>query len=135
MSIDNIGRLNKKVDIIAGEQGKYEKFDSIEKKVLYKNIWAAVKPSRGIELFERMKGRGESVPKPLRNEESCVITIRYREDITEGCRVRYRGILYDVKSIVDPDMTHESLELYCVEKKRGNIQRTSKMPESEAWVP
>lgn len=33
--------------------------------------------------------------------------------------VHYQGHVYDIQSVVDPLMEHESLELYCTERKRG----------------
>lgn len=148
MSIANIGRLCKKVSIVSGVAGEYGGFDTITDNLLYKNIWADIVPMKGRERFEPMKGRENYIANPIRNDEEVKIIVRYRADITEGCKVLYRQHVYEIKSIVDPDMEHESLELYCTEKKRGNTPTGTKLPaeeaeaetgrgviKSEAWVP
>ena len=148
MSIANIGRLCKKVSIISGVAGGYGGFETITDNLLYKNIWADIVSMKGRERFEPMKGRENYIPNPIRNDEEVKIIIRYRPDITEGCKVLYHKHIYEIKSIIDPDMEHESLELYCTEKKRGNTPSGTKLPteetqgeisgdvvKSEAWVP
>ena len=104
--------------------------------MLYKNIWADIVPMRGRENYETMKGRGNNVIKPIKNEEEVKIIIRYRENITEGAKVFYKKRIFNIKSIVDPDMEHSYLELYCTEKKRGATPSGNKLPkESEVWEP
>ena len=148
MSIANIGRLNKKVSIISGVAAEYGGFETITDNLLYKNIWADIVSMKGRERFEPMKGRENYIANPIRNDEEVKIIIRYRDDITEGCKVVYHQHIYDIKTIIDPDMQHESLEMYCTEKKRGNTPAGNKLPtadaesetsgdvvKSEAWVP
>ena len=141
--ISNVGRLCKKVSIISGVAGEYDGFDTIKDNLLYKNIWAEIVSLKGRERFEPMKGRENYIPNPIRDEEEVKIRIRFRENITEGCKVLYQKHVYEVKCIVDEDMEHEDLSLYCVEKKRGNTPNKTKLPDettdgvikSEAWVP
>ena len=122
--IANVGTLNKKVDIISGVAGEFNDFETIDDNILYKNIWASIQPLRGKEYLE--------VKRPA-NEETVKITIRYRDNIDEGCKVRYHKQIFEVVSIVDPEMTHEVLELRCVEKKRGNTATGLKFKQSEEW--
>ena len=141
--IQNVGRLCKKVSIVSGVAGEYDGFDTIKDNLLYKNIWAEIVSLKGRERFEPMKGRENYIPNPIRDEEEVKIRIRFREDITEGCKVLYRKHVYEVKCIADEDMAHEDLLLYCVEKKRGSTPTGTKLPDettggvprSEAWVP
>lgn len=141
--IQNVGRLCKKVSIVSGVAGEYQGFDTITDNLLYKNIWAEIVSLKGRERFEPMKGRENYFPNPIRDEEEVKIRIRFRDNITEGCKVLYQKHVYEVKCIVDEDMEHEDLSLYCVEKKRGNTPNKTKLPDettdgvikSEAWVP
>ncbi|MBR3723732.1 MAG: phage head closure protein [Selenomonadaceae bacterium] len=136
MIIQNIGRLNKKVSVISGEAAEYGGFDTVKDNVLYENIWADIIPMKGREGYETMKGRGNNVIKPIKNEEEVKIIIRYRDNITEGAKVFYKKRIFNIKSIVDPDMEHSFLELYCTEKKRGATPSGNKLPkESEVWEP
>ena len=142
--IQNIGRLCKKVSIVSGMEGDYQGFDTITDNLLYKNIWAEIVSLKGRERFEPMKGRENYIPNPIRDEAEVKIRVRFRDDITEGCKVLYGKHVYEVKSIADEDMEHEDLLLYCVEKKRGKTQNGTKLPDaesggvvvtSEAWEP
>ena len=142
--IQNIGRLCKKVSIVSGVAGDYQGFDTITDNLLYKNIWAEIVSLKGRERFEPMKGRENYIPNPIRDEAEVKIRVRFRGDITEGCKVLYGKHVYEVKSIADEDMEHEDLWLYCVEKKRGKTPTGTKLPDtetaggivkSEAWVP
>lgn len=107
----NPGTLNKKVDIYKPQKQTNDGWDTVKDTVLYKRISAAIYPVRGQEYYEAKK---------LRNDESVKIVIRYRKNIDDGCYIVYQNHKYSVQSVVDPNMTHESLELYCIEKKRGN---------------
>lgn len=120
----NLGVLNKKIDIINGVAGEYKDFETINDNILYKNIWAAIQPLRGKEYLELKK---------VSSEETVKIIIRYRGDVNEGCKIRYRKHIYEVVAVIDPDMSHETLELRCVERKRGNTP--TGLRTSEAWVP
>lgn len=41
------------------------------------------------------------------------IRIRYRDDVTAKMRVQYEGELWDIRSLHDPDMRRQWLELDC----------------------
>lgn len=119
--ITNIGTLNKKVDIAAGVTEEHRGFDTVNYKIIHKGIWARIEPLRGKEYYEAQR---------VKNEEIVKITIRYRETVTEGCKVLYRDHVYEIKNIADPDMSHESMELRCVEKMRG-----AKKANYKGWNP
>lgn len=108
--IYDCGQLNKKIDIYTIKNIDESGFDSNQKVILYKNIWAKIAPARGKEYYESYA---------LRNDETVLITIRYRKDIDESCTIVYKQHIYNIQSIVNPFFENESLELYCVEKKRG----------------
>ena len=120
--IANIGTLNKKVDIAAGVTEEHRGFDTVNYKILHKGIWASIEPLHGEEYYEAQR---------VKNEEIVKITIRYRETVTEGCKVLYRGHVYEIQSIVDPNMSHECMELRCSEKTRGAKKKTS----YKGWEP
>lgn len=68
-------------------------------------VWANIKPLRGREFFQAQQ---------IQSEVTHKITIRYRNDIDETCRVKYNGQIFDIKSIIDIDNRHRFLELMCV---------------------
>ena len=120
----NLGKLNKKVDIVSGVAGTFDGFETVKDKILYSKIWASVEPGRGSEKYERDK---------IRNDTQIKITIRHRSNIDEGCKVIYLGKIFEIKSICDPSMEHDVLELYCVEQKRGNTSTGNKLELAGEW--
>lgn len=69
-------------------------------------VWAAVEPLRGRQLFEAQTAFGEIVTK---------VRIRYRSGITPSWRVLWDGRVLAVKAALDVDGRHRELELMCVE--------------------
>lgn len=108
--IFDAGILNRRVDIVDTFSDTSDGWDEITPFTIYRNIAAAIVPARGNEYYECKKIRGE---------ESAKIIIRYRPRVTAGNTVRYKDRSFLIVSVVDPDMFHESLELYCIEKTRG----------------
>ena len=135
--IFNAGILNKKINIVGRVTKTVNGFDKTVDDYKYKNISAYIHTQRGKEYFEA---------KQATNTEYTVITIRYRDNISQSDKVEYKKHVYEIQSIVNPDMSNESLELYCVEKIRGkqedkkntvdNKSDTSKSDKkSGGWIP
>src|SRR5574344_1611392 len=101
--IYNPGLLNKKITIITDKQIQdAEGFDTIKSKPLC-TTWARIMPLRGRENYDN----DVKVDKNY-----ATITIRYRADITDKMLIKYGDDVYNILNIVDPNMAHESLELY-----------------------
>ena len=105
-----VGKLNKRVQIISQKaQTDDLGFDRLQD-VVYCTCWASIEPARGKVFYEMGRKAGTEYSK---------ITIRWRPGITHDMKVKYQDHLYDIDTIVDPYMRHESLELYCTEEIRG----------------
>lgn len=105
-----VGKLNKRVQIISQKaQTDDLGFDRLQA-VVYCTCWASIEPARG-KVFYEMERKADT--------EYSKITIRWRPGITHDMKVKYQNHLYDIDTIVDPYMRHESLELYCTEEIRG----------------
>ena len=105
-----VGKLNKRVQIISQKaQTDDLGFDRLQD-VVYCTCWASIEPARG-KVFYEMERKADT--------EYSKITIRWRPGITHDMKVKYQDHLYDIDTIVDPYMRHESLELYCTEEIRG----------------
>ena len=86
-----VGKLNKRVQIISRKaQTDDLGFDTLQD-VVHCTCWASIEPARGKVFY----------------------------GITHDMKVKYQDHLYDIDTIVDPYMRHESLELYCTEEIRG----------------
>lgn len=134
--IFNAGILNKKINIVGRITKTVNGFEKTVDDYKYKNIFAYIHTQRGKEYFE---------VKQATNVEYTVITIRYRDNISQSDRVEYKKHVYEIQSIVNPDMSNESLELYCVEKLRGkqedkkntvdNKKDNKTDNKSGGWIP
>lgn len=104
------GLLNKRITIL-GKKAVTDDygFDAQQENVICK-CWASIKPARG-KVFYELERKADT--------EYTVITIRWRSNITHDMRVKYQEHFYDIDTIVDPNMRHEALELYCTEEIRG----------------
>jgi hypothetical protein len=115
--IYDAGILNKKVTVFGRVTKTVHGFEKVVNEIKYRNISAAIRPSRGREYWEA---------KQISNAENVTITIRYRENICVSDLVEYKNHIYEITSVVNPNMENESLELYCVEKLRGKQEKNPK---------
>lgn len=118
--IYNSGQLNKKINIVGRVTKEINGFDKTVTEVKYKNISASIRPSRGREYYEM---------KQISNAENVLITIRYRNNVFSSDIVEYKNHVYEIQSVVNPDMMNESLELYCIEKIRGKQENENQNPK------
>ncbi len=73
---------------------------------LYDTVWAAVLPQTGSLLS------GRTADTTLSRTTHKIIT-RYRDDITPDMWVIAEGVRYDILYIMDPNLDHERLEIFC----------------------
>jgi SPP1 family predicted phage head-tail adaptor len=121
--INNPAILNKRVKIIGNKQTTKDGWDTTEPAIIA-TCWASIQPARGREYYEA---------RAIRDDESIKIVIRYRTGITHDMQIQYRTHTYNIQSIVDPYEDHESLELYCVEKLRGQTPATPVDKGGDGW--
>lgn len=63
-------------------------------------------------------GRELSIANGFKATTNSVITIRYRADVNSTWRVTYRGRVFNIDGVVDPDERNAELKLYCTEVKQ-----------------
>lgn len=86
-----IGPLRHRITIQAKTQGVDEYGGPIaESWADYAEVWASLYSKDGIEVFESQQ---------VQSERKEIITIRYRNDITEEMRVMYEGKIYNIISV------------------------------------
>ncbi len=111
--IYNAGRLNRKVAIYKKAHHTTKDaygFSSVKKeKPVMVSAW--INPKRGKEYMQ--SGVNEA-------QQEVVFTIRFRPWVTEDCEIEYQNIRYQIKAVIDPDMRHESLEIYATRTYRGS---------------
>lgn len=101
-----IGKLNKRITFlrladIEDEMGQDTKgFEEI------RTVWASFYPIRGSEFYEVQK---------IQSRVSHKCYVRYMDGIDSNCYIRYQGKEYAINSVVDVDLEHKMLEIYCYE--------------------
>lgn len=68
--------------------------------------WARIEPLSGREL---VLAQAQSA------EVTHLVEIMYRPTVTAAMRAVYQGRIFNVLSVIDPDMAHVTLELLCSE--------------------
>lgn len=74
--------------------------------VLYQTVYAAIIPQTGSLL----SGRAADTTLSRTTHK---IKIRYRNDITPDMWIVYQGVRYDILYVLDPNLNHERLEIFC----------------------
>jgi len=106
----NAGTLDRKVDFLSYQDVENEVGAMEQKLVKLFSTWARIEPARGREYYEAQR---------IKEADSFKITIRYRKNVDDSMIIQYQSQLFDIQTVTDPYMAHESLELYCVAKHRG----------------
>lgn len=103
----NIGKLNKRVTFMGYTDTSNELGQNEKKMKDIKNVWATFAPVRGTERYEAQK---------IQEEVTHKLYCRYLPDITSDLYIRYQSKVYEIISVLDIDMEHKILEIYCKEK-------------------
>lgn len=105
-----VNRLNKRVTILRppGPDDRDEYGQPIDDYVPILTLWAAIEPLRGREYFAAMTEHADVTTR---------IRIRYREDIDRTMRVQYKGTVFDIGHIIQPEFGRTELQLMCKERQ------------------
>lgn len=102
----DIGRLNRRVDILVFQKERDEYGGEIGKWIKYKTVWAHVAPISGTEVFRSQQVDAQNVT---------TITIRYRKDVTVLNRIKYLDKTYEIIGNPDVNSDHKMMRLNCKE--------------------
>lgn len=69
-------------------------------------VWAGVEPLRGKEVYLRSAEHAK---------ETVRIVMRYLAGVDATCRVVFGSHIYDIHSVINPDMMNRELTLMCSE--------------------
>ena len=104
------GRLRHKLDIqqlVAGSPDQTPEGEPDESWTVFLNdIWAAVEPLSGRELFAAQEHHSEIQVR---------IRVRYRTGITAKMRAVFESRNYNILAVIDREERHRELELLCSE--------------------
>lgn len=100
--------LNRRVEI--WRQARSDERDKLGQRPkvdeLYATVWAGVIPQTGSLLSGR-------TAETTLSRTTHKILLRYRDDIVPSMWVKVDGVRYDILYILDPNLDHERLELFC----------------------
>lgn len=102
----DIGRLNRRIDILKYEVTRDEYGGEQREWVKVKSLWASIQPVSGTEYFKAQQVEAQNIT---------TIIIRYRTDISVLNRVRYLDKTYEIIGISDNFTNHKMLTLNCKE--------------------
>jgi len=69
-------------------------------------VWAAVEPLKGKDLWQSQQ---------VQSLVTATITIRYRTDVDDKWRIKFRGRFFNIGQKIDIEEKHEYLQLLCIE--------------------
>lgn len=110
----NIGKLNRKVEILTfvwnrdsygGQEGKWVTTDI---------KWAKIEPVSGTEYYTSQQVSAETIVK---------ITLRFTTSVTVLNRIRYGTSVYEIIGVSDDKMSHKATILDCKEIVNDELQR------------
>lgn len=101
-----IGKLNKRITFLRLEDIKDAMGQSTKGLQEIKTVWASFYPIRGSEFYEVQK---------IQSRVSHKCYVRYLAEIDSNCYIRYQGKAYAINSVIDVDLEHKMLEIYCYE--------------------
>lgn len=116
----NIGKLNRRVEILQFFKDRDEYGGEIGEWKIVAKVWAAISPVSCTEQMFAQQVTAEAVVK---------ITIRYLPWLDVMHRIMYGGKLYEIVGTMDADTAHTQTILNCKEMVSNELQR--KAAESE----
>ena len=102
----DIGRLNRRIDILKYEVTRDEYGGEQREWVKVKSLWASIQPVSGTEVFRSQQVDAQNVT---------TITIRYRKDVTVLNRIKYLDKTYEIIGNPDVNSDHKMMTLNCKE--------------------
>lgn len=102
----NIGKLNKRITFMRLEEIEDEMGQTTQGLMEIKTVWASFYPLRGTEYYEAQK---------IQSRVTHKCYVRFLDGIDSNCYIRYGGKDYAINSVLDVDMEHKMLEIYCYE--------------------
>lgn len=106
MKTMQIGRLNKRVSLVALAVTKDDLGQETQKLKTIKTVWASLYPVRGTEYYEAAKIRAKTTFK-------CYL--RYIPGVETNMYLKYKDTMYAIESVIDVNFEHKMLEIYCTE--------------------
>ena len=107
-----IGKLNKRITFMDYTFAEDEIGQEIQKLANIKTVWGSLYPVRGAEYYEAAKVRAETTYK-------CYA--RYIPGITSNMYLKHKDTMYMIESVIDVDMEHKMLEIYCTEHTNKEV--------------
>ena len=108
----NIGNLNKRITFQRLQNVEDEMGQEKQELADYKTVWASLYPVRGAEYYEAAK---------LRSKVTYKCYVRYIPNITTNMYIKHGGKTYTIESVVDVDLEHKMLEIYCTEYTNNEV--------------
>lgn len=107
-----IGKLNKRITFMDYIFAEDEIGQVTQKLAGIKTVWGSLYPVRGTEYYEAAK---------IRTKTTYKCYVRYIPGITTNMYLKYKDVMYTIESVIDMDMEHKMLEIYCTEHTNKEV--------------
>lgn len=118
----DIGRLNRRVEILEFRKHRDEYGGEIGKWVTVAKVWAAIVPVSGSEQMFAQQVTAEKVVR---------ITIRFCDWLTVLHRIKYGNKLYEILGEIDNETAHRATILNAKELVSDGLQRKAEESQNE----
>jgi SPP1 family predicted phage head-tail adaptor len=102
----NAGELNRKITIRAPSESQDEYGQPAVSWVDVLTTWASIRAATSKEVY---------AASGFASQLSHVVTIRWRPGILAKQRILYRGRIFEIQAVSDPDESRINLNLLCLE--------------------
>lgn len=110
MGLDS-GDLNRRITLQTPSTSQDEYGQPTDDWQDFVTTWAKISKITSRELYALGPGFTAAV--------THTIVIRYRSDVTSAMRINYRGRIFQIQAVADPDESRVKLELTCLEVDEG----------------
>ena len=117
----NIGKLNRRVEILQFFKDRDEYGGEIGEWKTVAKVWAAISPVSGTEQMFAQQVTAEAVVK---------ITIRYLPWLDVMHRIMYGGKLYEIVGSLDSETMHKATIINCKEMVLDELQRKAEKSQN-----
>ena len=104
-----VGKLRHRIEIYKLDEVFNEYGEAELKEVFVKKIWA---------FMDAIKGDEKYINDKQMSEVDYKFEIRFLKGLDESCFIKYKGNIFDIKSVINPYEKNERLLLNCTQRKR-----------------
>ncbi|MCZ6105690.1 phage head closure protein [Campylobacter ureolyticus] len=104
-----VGKLRHRIEIYKFDEIRNEYGEAEKKELFVKKVWAFIDAVKSDEKYIQNKQMSEVTYK---------LEIRYLKGLDESFFIKFKGEVFDIKSIINPYEKNQRLLLVCIKRQR-----------------